>query len=222
MNQNKKNSDTSVSLSDISVVEVTDIEPDTSDISIPGIDNDKGIEYSGNPVLFRDLLGDVYYLLDEKCDSIRTNLENQNINSFTTEVHALKTTCRMIGAMELADNFYTLEKLGTDNNITKLKEYTPSVIAAFFALKPYLKPYAKSGSEPNKDFNKKDVTDVLDKLKVAITDFDLTAAEDCTDTLAAYVFDESLSVQIKKICEFVANLDYEEAGEMIDEVRALL
>lgn len=214
--------DTSVPLSDISVMTASDIEVDTSEINIPGVDNNKGIENSGNAVLFKDLLGDVYELIDEKSDSIRAHLENDEIKSYTTEVHALKTTCRMIGAMELAENFFTLEKLGTDNNVTKLKEYTPSVLAAFSALKPYLKPYAKVKAEPDQDYNKKDVMDVLDKLEAAIADFDLTVAEKCTDTLAAYVFDEAISSQIKKLCELVTNLDYEEAGELIDSVREMM
>ena len=195
------------------------IEADTTEIDIPGIDNEKGILNSGNPVLFRELLGDVYELIDKKSDSIRAHLENNEITSYTTEVHSLKTTCRMIGAMELAEDFYTLEKLGTDNNVTKLKEYTPSVLADFYALKPYLKPYAKVKAEPDREYDKTDVLDTLDKLKAAIKDFDLTVAEKCTDTLAAYVFDEALSAQIKKLCELVTNLDYEEAGELIDSVR---
>ena len=193
-----------------------------SEIDIPGIDNQKGIENAGNPTLFRELLGQVYELIDEKCDSIRANLESDNIKNYTTEVHALKTTCRMIGAMELAENFYTLEKLGSDNNVPKIKECTPSVLEEFSALKPYLQPYAAVKAEPDKKFDKNEVMDVLDSLEAAIGDFDLTAAEACADTLSSYVFDEEVATKMKKLCDLVANLDYDEAGELIQAVREML
>lgn len=196
-----------------------DTDEVTSEIDIPGIDNDKGIENSGSPALFKVLLGEVYGKIDDKCDAIRSHLDNGDIKGYTTEVHALKTTCRMMGAMELAENFYTLEKLGSDNNVSKIEEYTPSVLAAFSALKPYLEPYAKVKSEPEKEYDKKGVMDVLGRLETAIGDFDLTAAEECADELAEYVFDESMAAKIKRLCELVGDLDYDEAGEMIEEVR---
>ncbi|MBQ4463633.1 MAG: Hpt domain-containing protein [Eubacterium sp.] len=194
----------------------------TSEIDIPSIDNDKGIENSGSPMLFKELLGDVYGKIDDKCDAIRSHLKNNDIKSYTTEVHALKTTCRMMGAMELAENFYTLEKLGTDNNVSKIEEDTPGVLAAFSALKPYLEPYAKVKSEPEKEYDKTSVMEVLNRLEAAIGDFDLTAAEACTDELAEYVFDESMAAKIKRLCELVGDLDYDEAGEMIEGVKAAL
>ncbi len=193
-----------------------------SEIDIPGINNDKGIENSGSPALFKVLLGDVYDKIDDKCDAIRNHLKNNDIKSYTTEVHALKTTCRMMGAMELAENFYTLEKLGTDNNVSKIEEDTPGVLAAFSALKPYLEPYAKVKSEPEKEYDKAGVMEVLGRLETAIGDFDLTAAEECADELAEYVFDESMAAKIKRLCELVGDLDYDEAGEMIEEVRGEL
>ena len=199
-----------------------DTDEVTSEINIPGIDNDKGIENSGSPMLFKGLLGDVYDKIDDKCDAIRNHLKNNDIKSYTTEVHALKTTCRMMGAMELAENFYTLEKLGTDNNVSKIEEDTPGVLAAFSALKPYLEPYTKVKSEPGKEYDKAGVTDVLGRLEAAIGDFDLTAAEACTDELAEYVFDEDIAAKIKRLCKLVGDLDYDEAGEMIEGVKAAL
>ncbi len=193
-----------------------------TEINIPGIDNKKGIANSGNPVLFRELMGEVYDLIDEKCASINAHLENAEINDYTTEVHALKTTCRMIGAMELAENFYTLEKLGTDNNVTKLCELTPSVLAGFTALKQYLEPYAVVKSEPDRDYNRDDIIKTLNKLESAIADFDLTVADECTSVLSSYIYENGLASQINKLCELVANLDYEEAGEMIGTIRDIL
>ena len=73
-----------------------------------------------------------------------------------------------------------------------------------------------------KEYDKNGVMDVLGRLEAAIGDFDLTAAEECADELAEYVFDESMAAKIKRLCELVGDLDYDEAGEMIEEVKAAL
>ena len=213
----------SVPSADGSASDTPDFDAEECAINIPGIDVRKGIENSGNPVLFKELLGDVYELIDDKCASIRTHLADGQIKSYTTEVHALKTTCRMIGAMTLSEDFYTLEKLGTKNRVSELKELTPRILSDFSALKPYLKPYATAPSaEPDREYDKKDVLDVFERLEAAIDDFDQTAADRCTDTLSSYVFDERLSAPIQNLCELVTNLDYDEAVDRIREVRKLL
>ena len=210
--------DTDIPLSDIAKVMAADQIESTSNIDIPGIDTGKGIENSGSPALFTELLGEVYELIDTKCESIRSHLDSDDIEGYTTEVHALKTTCRMIGAMELAENFYTLEKLGTEKNVPKIQEYTPSVLAGFHTLKSYLEPYAVQKAAPDKDYDKEEIAGLLTELTKAITDFDLTTAESYTEKLAEIRFGEELAPKINRICELVSNLDYDEAGELIAEV----
>ncbi len=209
-------------LSGPSVEMASENPEDALEVDIPGVDTAKGIENSGGPTLFTELLGEVHDSIDEKCESIRSKLEADDIVGYTTEVHALKTTCRMIGAMELAENFYTLEKLGTDKNVTKLTEFTPSVLAAFTYLKPYLEAYAPEEAEPDRDYDKDEIHKLLDELTGAIADFDLMAAEECMSALAEFRFDETLEPQVKKLLKLVSNLDYEEAGELIEKVKEQL
>lgn len=86
-------------------------------IHIPGIDVEIGIQNTGSEELLEELLGDVYKLMDEKTNQVEKSLTQGNIKNFTTEVHSLKTTCRIIGAVDLGEDFYTLEKLGKAEDI---------------------------------------------------------------------------------------------------------
>jgi HPt (histidine-containing phosphotransfer) domain-containing protein len=183
-------------------------------INIPGIDVEKAIKNAGSEELFLELLGDVYKLMDDKVASVESNLASGNISNYTVEVHSLKTTCRMIGAMELGEDFFTLEKLGNDNDVEQIKMLTPGVLDKLKGLKPYLEPFALNNGEPHKSFDKETLSSVLNKLITAVSDFDLGSAEDATKQLLSYKCDDALSTQIKDLDKLVSNLDYDEAKEL--------
>ena len=128
----------------------------------------------------------------------------------------------MIGAMELSNNFYTLEKLGNENNQDKILEYTPSVLADLRALKPYLAPYSVQTLTPEKDFDKEKVTAILKNLSDSINGYDLTRAESCVAEIASYKFNNELTPLVKRLCDLVANLDYNDAAELSKRILGML
>lgn len=191
-------------------------------INIPGIDVEKAIKNAGSEELFIELLGDVYKLMDDKIASVKSNLASNNISNYTVEVHFLKTTCRMIGAMELGEDFFMLEKLGKDNDVEQIIALTPGVLDTFKGLKPYLEPFALNSLVPQKSFDKEALSNNLNMLITAVNDFDLGRAEDAVKQLLSYKCDEALSTQIKDLDKLVSNLDYDEAKALAIEIKSTL
>ena len=183
-------------------------------INIPGIDTNKAIQNSGSEEFFLELLGDVYKLMDEKINRVESSLMEGNIQNYTVEVHSLKTTCRMIGAMDLGEDFFTLEKLGKVNDIQQIKALTPGVLDSFKALKPYLEPFASSNNYPLNNYDKNEISTLLNKLVQAVNDYDLGSAEETTKQLASYECDEETAAKIETLQKLVSNLDYDEAKEL--------
>jgi HPt (histidine-containing phosphotransfer) domain-containing protein len=188
-------------------------------IHIPGIDVEIGIQNTGSEELLEELLGDVYNLMDEKTDQVEKSLTQGNIKNFTTEVHSLKTTCRIIGAVDLGEDFYTLEKLGKAEDIAQIKLLTPMVLDAFKALKPYLKPYADGTEMPQKNFDKTEITALLNTLISALNDYLLTTVEETTKELFSYRFEDALFQRIAELNKLVSHLDYAEAKELAAQIR---
>ncbi len=192
------------------------------DIHIPGIDNEKGILNSGTEAVFTELLGDVYEIIDDKCDLIENYLKNNEIRDFTTQVHALKTTCRMMGAMELSEDFFTLEKLGKENNLEQIEKLAPDVLNAFRSLKPHLEPFVKKDDSPKSDYDKDEVMSALKLLVTAIEDFDLTTGEEAMKRLTSYDYGSHLKEKMTSLNKLVSNLDYDEAKELIEQILSIL
>ena len=187
-------------------------------IQIPGIDIEKAIKNSGSEELFIELLGDVYKIIDDKSNLIETYLAAKDLPNFTIQVHAMKTTCRMIGAIELGEDFFTLEKLGKENNLEQIENLTPDVLKSLKDLKPYLKPFATQNADIKSEFDKDTVSAILNKLIAAIDDFDLGTAETAIKELSSYSYNENLSHQMKTLDKLVSNLDYDEAKELTKQI----
>lgn len=187
-------------------------------INIPGINTQQAIKNSGSLELFLDLLNDVYKLIDDKSNMVETYLVEKDISRYTVLVHSLKTTCQLIGAMELREQFYTLEKLGKENQLEQLQELTPTVLKSFRGLKPYLAPYVNSANEASLDFNKNAISECLHNLISAMDNFALDEADDSIKALLSYKYEESLGTKIQKLDNLVSNLDYEEAKELATEI----
>ena len=64
-----------------------------------GLDVNAALEFVGDLDLYREILYDYYMAIDEKSKKIRGYIENNNIKEYTVEVHAIKSSSRMIGAM---------------------------------------------------------------------------------------------------------------------------
>ncbi len=187
-------------------------------IDIPGIDSEKGLKNSGSEETLIELFGDVYKIIDDRISEIEGYIRSNDIKSFTTKVHALKTTCRMMGAIDLGEEFYSLELLGKEENLEQIQKSAPDVLAAFKALKPYLEKYLPEKGAAGIDFNREDVVSTLNLLISSIDDFDLGGAEKAMKKLSAYDFDDSVSASVKELEKLVSNLDYDEAKELTEEI----
>lgn len=187
-------------------------------INIPGIDIEKAIKNSGSEELFIELLNDVYKLMDDKSSLIETYLKDKDIQNYTIQVHSLKTTCRMIGAMDLGEDFFTLEKLGKENNLEQIEKLTPDVLNSFRSLKPYLEPFTTKKDGAKNSFDKDAISDILRKLIAAINDFDLGACEEAMKQLLSYNCTDELSGNLESLDKLVSNLDYDEAKALATQI----
>ena len=65
---------------------------------------------------------------------IREKYKEEDWKNYTIMVHALKSTARMIGAMELSEKFYRLEQLGNAEDEKTLALETPDVLSLLLFL----------------------------------------------------------------------------------------
>ena len=201
------------------VLEEAGFAEDTEELLIEGIDVKEGIINSGTKELFLSLLGDFYKLIDSKSAKVEECLRDGMIRDYTIEVHALKSTARMIGAMELSEKFYRLEQLGNAGDEKTLALETPAVLELYRSYKPVLQPFAKVNEQEKTKVPLDEMVAVLESLKMAMDSFDLDGADEAMHQLEGFLFPEELQAQVEQLGVFVADVAMEDVMNLVDELK---
>ena len=106
-----------------------------------GLDVKQALGYLGDINLYRTILYDYYEVIDEKCDKIKKYIDERNAKEYTVEVHAIKSTSRMIGAAELGDMAAKLEKYGDAADWDSILAETDKVLEVYKSYKDIVAPH---------------------------------------------------------------------------------
>ncbi len=183
-------------------------------LEIEGLNVKEGIENSGTKELFVQLLGDFYKLIDQKSTKVEKCLADGMLRDYTIEVHALKSTARMIGAMELSEKFYELEKLGNAEDQKALEIKTPDVLSLYRSYKPILEPFARLKEQQKQSVSVAQMLEALTQLRDAMDNFDLDTADEAMRQLEGYAFLEHCQAQVEELSAFVADVAMEEVMKL--------
>ena len=175
---------------------------------IEGISISEGIKNCGTRELFLNSLKDFYKLIDTKSAKIETCLEKGLIREYTIEVHGLKNTARMIGALELSELFYQMERLGNEGAVEGLKARTPEVLELFRSYKSILEPYGRS-TEERKQVTLAQIKETTQRLHDAVDGFDLDTADEAMKELETYILPEEMRQITEQISVALADVAME-------------
>ena len=106
--------------------------------NIPGVDAAAAIKNSGSKDAFLSVLKMYYDSYDRKYGEIIEYYDNEDWSNYTIKVHALKSSSRLIGAMELGTEAESLEKAGKESDIDYIKANHDSVMKDYEAIKDAL------------------------------------------------------------------------------------
>ncbi len=197
---------------------LTSEKPQEEALVIEGLNVEEGIANSGSKELFISLLGDFYKLIDKKATKVEKLLADGMLRDFTIEVHALKSTARMVGAMELSEMFYELEQLGNAEEQKILENKTPAVLSLYRSYKPILEPYGKLGEQEKEQVHVRTIIHALEQLREAMDSFDLDAADEAMNKLEGYAFPEDCQSMVEDLSAYVADVAMEEVMNLTTQL----
>ena len=86
------------------------------------IDVDHGIELLGDIEMYNETMNIFFDGLKERISKISEFKSKSDMNNYAIEVHALKSDCKYLGAMKLADMSYEHELKSKENNINYVND----------------------------------------------------------------------------------------------------
>ena len=190
--------------------------------NIDGIDVEEGLKNCGSRELFVELMGDYCRVIEQNIDKLTQCLETGNVRDYTIEVHALKNTSRMIGALELSQKFYRMEQLGNDENVEQIKEEFPELVKLYKSYEEILSPFCNSQLNGTEQITVENLKEKLMDLHKAVDCFDLDAADRILNQLESYEYSEEIKPVIKQLVICVREVDMEKILELTDELISML
>ncbi len=183
---------------------------------ISGLDVEEGIRNCGSKKLFLELLGDFYKLIDPKSEKLEKCLAEDMLRDYTIEVHALKNTARMIGAMELSEQFYQMEKLGNAGEKEEIVERIPEVLKLYRSYKDVLVNYAKAPVEESIQVSSETIRETLMRLHDAMDSFDLDEADIAMKELESYKLPAEMQSMLGELSAYVADVAMEDVMRLTE------
>ena len=94
-----------------------------------GFDIDMGLSYLGDASMYIEILTDFKNNFVNQMNEIKGKFESQDWQNYVILVHALKSNCKTLGIMSLADLAYNHEMKGKENDIQYINEHVGELFA---------------------------------------------------------------------------------------------
>ena len=188
-----------------------------------------GLKYMGNDIkLYDKVLHDFHLILQEKEDALRDFLKKRDMPGYAIIVHSLKGNARNVGADDLADEAFELEKMSKAGQLEDVEVRSPILFNLMKNMRRDLKTYldSESRTEAGKEEepgNKLTITEddwkqALKELAGRLDDFDGDSVHEKLEELKKYDRPES-DQKMLRLCEkAVKDFAYDIALEVVNAV----
>lgn len=183
-----------------------------------GIDSAEGIKNCGGKELFVRLLGDFYRLVDLKAVKLVKSLAEGNLEEYTVEVHALKNSARLIGALELSKAFARLENMGNSGSIEGVKKDTPGVLVTMSKYKKALVPYGEVATTEKNLISYERMVECLIAIQEGVEVFDIDSVDRAMEELDRYTIPSSCNKQMELLKAYIADVALEDILKITKEM----
>ncbi|MCR5685984.1 MAG: response regulator [Lachnospiraceae bacterium] len=205
----------------------TDTDGTGNDTQIPDcitgiseIDTQAGIKHCGSIEGYLDTVRTYAKAVKDYADETEKYWRSGDIRNATIKIHALKSSSRIIGAMDLGELAQELENAGKENDTEKFGERIDELLERYRKIGEALSPLI-SINEPDESELKPINEDELGQMYTAIREFisvnDYDSVIDLIETLKGYRVPDNEKDRRNALIKAADEIEYEEIKEIMEE-----
>lgn len=192
-----------------------------------GVDTKRGrTNCGGREEDYLEILKITYEYGLSRIDTLKMNYNEEDINNFTINVHALKSSLANIGAMELSELARQHEMAAKEGNIEFINQNIDILLDKYKELLGIIKRAISNNifeDELNVEENKKEISseelhDMLIYLHALLDDLDMDGGKGLIDGLKEFKLDNSIIESLNKIYNYIDNLKFDEAIQELNNI----
>ena len=189
--------------------------------NIEGIDAEAAIANSGSEDAFKTVLKIFYETIPDKAQEIEGYYRSGDWQSYTIKVHALKSSAKLIGALELSDKAQLLEDAGKASDLEYISGNHEVFMDSYLKYREVLAGiFEEEAGEEAADRPLADealLESVYEGLREAADAMDHEAIEEILGELGDYSLPEGDSERIGAVRKCVMNYDYDGILQVLGE-----
>ena len=194
-------------------------------LNFGSIDVNVGIMNSGSPDDYLPLLRIFYDTMDEKAEEIQNYLDNDDIRDYTIKVHALKSSARLIGAVEFGEKAQALENAGKQGDLIYIEKNHKPFMEEFAGFKkPISEVLDRIAVNEDKDKPEADpelVEEVFREIKTAAENMDYDIIQSIFNEMDEYRIPEEHAELFDKIRSSFQRFDYDVILDTLNNSRRM-
>lgn len=179
-------------------------------VVVADLDTKTAIKRLGSETLFWKVLRDYHKSIRKKAQAIETAFDQSDWAQYTTEVHALKSTSKQIGADSLSEMAANLERAGNARDIEIIRRDTEELLKRYLKYDTILKSYfieeVKTDKKREK-INTEFLKSCFDEMSQAIENLDMFQMEAILAKIEEFELDEEQEVYYKQLAVAIEDYD---------------
>lgn len=199
---------------------------ENEDSNLPNLD-EFDFSYAMNLLKSKEILmntlQDFYKMLDNlplKLNDLYDNIQNEeNLNLYKIEVHALKSSAAMVGALLLSKVARLLEVASIEKNIDRINLLHPVLLDEMEKHKERIKSILPEDKEKTPIEDMEVIWGYFDMLNMAMTDGDYDTADFVCEEIQKYIYPKDIQVLVDELVMNIINLDADSAIDSINKIK---
>ena len=188
---------------------------------VSGLNTKEGVEHCGDVDDYLAALKVYANSVTSGADEIEAYYNAEDWKNYTTKVHALKSSSRVIGALELSERAKRLEDAGNAGYIDEIMKDTKPLLELYRSyiekLKPLIETEEDNSNKPLID--EVELAEAFEAMKDAAATFDYDSMMFIFQSLDEYKLPENKIEPYKQIKEAAAKLDWETINNLLSEAK---
>ena len=185
--------------------------------NVEGLNTDAGIKNCGGIDFYIDALKVFAQSIKSGSEEIKNYFDTGDWKNYTTKVHALKSTARVIGATELSERAKRLEDAGNSNYIDEIKNDTPALLQLYKSYSEKLSTFIENNSDDADKplISDEELTEAYETIREISTTFDYDSLQFILNSLEEYRLPESEIKKFQALKDAASRLDWENIIKLI-------
>ncbi len=186
---------------------------------VKGLKPQDGIEHCGDLEMYLDALKVFAKSIKSGAAEIEKYFKAEDWKNYTTKVHALKSTSKIIGARELSERAKRLEDAGNSGYTNEIKKDTKYLLKLYKMYEEELKPLIEDEEKEKPLIEESELQEAYEAIKESAMTFDYDSLKYVIESLEEYKMPESEKERYQRIKDAAAKLDWDEIKKETEQAK---